>query len=193
MRVSMQDWAGRVLECDLTAAEDVRGMISRGAVRHAPSPSSGFFPAHFAARGRAEVLECVLLLLGGAKERSAMGWTPLHVAAQANRADNARVLCRFGARVDARSDFGGTPLMSACEHGAAETARVLVYAGADVDARNDLGKSCLDYAAVLREPERLVRLLLAAGATRCANPAARAAVRAADLLRRAPLLALLDA
>jgi uncharacterized protein len=72
------------------------------------------------------------------------GSTPLHFAAQRQRADVAAALIEAGADLDARNRFGNTPLWGALfnvRDGDGEAVRVLLAAGADPEAENNYGAS----------------------------------------------------
>lgn len=89
--------------------------------------------------------------------RDGTGWTPLHLAAQAGRADVVRVLVERGADVDARDDRGGTPLHRALYHGQGDVAAVLIGYGAnpDGDGLDQLGMGRLRVKGALRWEDRL--------------------------------------
>lgn len=89
--------------------------------------------------------------------RDGAGWTPLHLAAQAGRADVVKVLVERGADVDARDDRGGTPLQRALYHGQGDVADVLVECGADPDGDglDQLAMGRLRVKGALRWEDRL--------------------------------------
>lgn len=93
----------------------------------------------------------------GVNARDGAGWTPLHLAAQAGRADVVRVLLERGADVDARDDRGGTPLHRALWHGQGDVAAVLIGGGADPDGNglDQLAMGRLRVKGALRWEDRL--------------------------------------
>lgn len=69
------------------------------------------------------------------------GWTPLHFAAEYQRADVVDVLIGAGAEVNAKERHGNTPLFRAVfsSKGQGETISKLLRAGADPDITNNHG------------------------------------------------------
>lgn len=118
-----------------------------------------------AAMGRTDQL-AVLLDRGEATldERSADGWTPLHLAAFFGHRETAEMLLDRGADTAARStnDLANTPLHAALAGGRGPVARLLVDRGADLDAKAG-GLRPLDIAAA-REDDEMVDYLVAHGA-----------------------------
>jgi ankyrin repeat protein len=74
------------------------------------------------------------------------GWTPLHYAATAGRADIVKLLLDHYAYIDAESPNLTTPLMMAAMYGNPATVSMLLDAGADPYLRNMRGLSALDFA-----------------------------------------------
>ena len=62
---------------------------------------------------------------------SAVGWTPLHMAAGWNVPKAIAVLVRFGARINDRDEDGDTPLMTACSMCHIDCVQQLLAGGAD--------------------------------------------------------------
>ncbi len=76
------------------------------------------------------------------------GMTPLHFAAQQQRADIARLLLEAGALVDAEDEHGNTPLFKAVfsSRGDGTVIGILRAAGADPNHANRHGTSPLQLA-----------------------------------------------
>lgn len=93
------------------------------------------------------------------------GFNALHLSAFFGRAEAARTLLAYGARVDPRGTgwMTGTPLHSAASAGHADLAGILLDAGADPNARQSCGWTPLHSAAHNGDLE-LVDLLLRRGA-----------------------------
>jgi ankyrin repeat protein len=102
-----------------------------------------------------------------------MGMTALHLAADADRPEIARLLLDRGLPVDAGNAQGTTPLAWALGEGSAATALVLLDAGADPAIEDENGFSALDAAEYLEDAALRRRLLDAAGADE-AEPGASA-------------------
>jgi uncharacterized protein len=111
------------------------------------------------------------------------GFTALHLAVFAERADAARVLIERGADVNVRSRgpiARVPPLGTAAFVGSTPLARLLLDAGADVDGQGEGGFTALHAAAQSGNTD-LVRLLLEYGAD--SSRSAADGTRAADLAR----------
>ena len=70
------------------------------------------------------------------KSRIRFNITPLHIAAEHNHPQIARVLIEHGANIEAKRNGLLTPLHYAASNGSLATARVLVDAGADANAQS---------------------------------------------------------
>lgn len=123
-------------------------------------------PFESAALGRTERVE-ELLDTDGAnlEDRSADGFTALHLAAFFGHAETAEALLSRGADVEAEAKNPSRvrPLHSAVAGRSAEVVRVLLAAKPDLEARQQAGFTPL-MAAAANGLEDLVDLLLAAGA-----------------------------
>ncbi|CAN0104547.1 unnamed protein product [Scytosiphon promiscuus] len=93
----------------------------------------------------------------------ALGCTPLHWAAIANRVDFVQLLLDHGARVDSRDHAGRTPLFSCCAFGAVDAAVLLLERNADGNAEDSRGLTPL-HAAAAGGHLQVAEELLAAGA-----------------------------
>jgi len=78
----------------------------------------------------------------------AIGFTPLHVAADTGDAALAvmKLLLDHRADVHATDAVGGTPLHEAANRGNADVARVLIHYGGSIMARNNFGETVADVA-----------------------------------------------
>lgn len=125
-------------------------------------------PLHVAASNGDEKTVRVLTTARNVNSTELHGLTPLRFAAARGHASVVRYLISAGAHVNfCLTELGDTPspLLEACEYGHLETVRVLLAAGADVQAMNPVtGARCLHLAARTGS-ERVVRELLARGAS----------------------------
>jgi hypothetical protein len=65
--------------------------------------------------------------------------TPIYIAGELNRAENARLLVKAGADVNVRSYDDATPLIWAADRASYDVMYVLLEAGADIRPKDDLG------------------------------------------------------
>jgi ankyrin repeat protein len=103
------------------------------------------------------------LLEAGGELNPAQGWTPLHYAAFAGKAEAAKLFLERGADKDAIAPNGYTPIMLAARNGHLEAARVILYADPDVNYRTPAGDTALRIARK-RDMKELADLLVQAGA-----------------------------
>ena len=92
-----------------------------------------------------------------------VGWTPLHVAAQAGHKEVAELLLANRADVNAKDNRGMTPLHWAAQAGHKEVAELLLANKADVNAKTKVGWTPLHWAAE-RGHKEVAKLLLASKA-----------------------------
>ncbi|MGW7276212.1 ankyrin repeat domain-containing protein [Streptomyces sp. NPDC054864] len=122
----------------------MQGQVRAGEVHMTNRGQLGSLTVRYAAaEGDADGLR--VLLAGGAAAEATddAGWTPLHLAAQAQAPSAIEVLLTAGAAVDAVDRHGNTPLWWAAfySQGEGATIRLLLEAGADPDRDNDHGMS----------------------------------------------------
>ena len=122
--------------------EAVRRLLQAGLAPDL-TDDDGWTPLHAAAvfnrgEGVTDVLAALLDAGASLEAKTAIGETPLHVAARMAERPEAVVafLLDRGADVSARDDDGWTPLHGAATAGHASVIRMLVAAGAEVDARD---------------------------------------------------------
>jgi len=131
-------------------------------------------PELCAATARLDANEVRRLLEAGARPSApadaVANATPLHVACRAAAAmpgpaaeDVVRILCDFGADLDARDSRGNTPLHAAAAAGAAAAVAALLDAGADAAARNTNEDTPL-HGAVWHRRDACASLLVRYGA-----------------------------
>lgn len=91
------------------------------------------------------------------------GWTLLHHAALANKADIIAYALSKGAQINATANDKSTPLIVAAQVGAKQAVTLLTEKGAEVNARMTGGFTALHLAAQQGQTE-VVKILIAAGA-----------------------------
>ncbi|RSM20305.1 hypothetical protein CDV31_000800 [Fusarium ambrosium] len=112
-------------------AEIVDLLVRAGADVHATG-RNGFTALHKAVGNKSEVVEKLLSMGARVNARTTYGgFTPLHVTAQYNLADAARLLCSFGGDIEAKDDCGRSPLNLAIQSNSYHTIAVLLELGAD--------------------------------------------------------------
>jgi uncharacterized protein len=127
----------------------------------------GYTPLMEAAReGHTDVLTRLLAAGADPVHRGntlGMGMTALHLAADRDRAEVARILLARGVPVDAGNAQATTPLAWALGEGSLDTARVLLDAGANPAIEDDNDFSALDMVEHLDDQELRKRLQAAVG------------------------------
>jgi len=125
----------------------------------------GYTPLMEACReGRVEVVRRLLGAGADVAHRGGalgMGMTALHLAADRDQAQVARLLLERGLSVDVGNAQGTTPLAWALGEGSLATARVLLEAGADPGIEDANGFSALDMADSLEDAALRDQLLAA--------------------------------
>lgn len=91
------------------------------------------------------------------------GWTLLHHAALANKADIIAYALTKGAQINVQANDKSTPLIVASQVGARQAVALLTEKGADINARMNGGFTALHLAAQQGQTE-VVKILIAAGA-----------------------------
>ena len=81
-----------------------------------------------------------------------LGNTPLHYAADRNRAEMVKLMLALHAPVDAENKGGITPLMMAASHGNVEVVEMLLAAGANPKKNDYTGRDALGWARDSRKP-----------------------------------------
>ncbi|XP_063824793.1 oxysterol-binding protein-related protein 1-like [Ostrinia nubilalis] len=89
------------------------------------------------------------------KNKSNLGWSPLHLASYFGHVEVVRALMEAGANVDAINDTGDTPLHKACFTGNEELVILLLKYKADVHIMNGEGRTAGDMCRS-RDVRRLV-------------------------------------
>ncbi len=101
-----------------------------------------------------EIVSRLLRAKADPKATDDVGFTPLHLAAQARAVEFARTLVENGADVDARTRDGRTPLMMVTCLGSGDEPRrvssVLIAKGARADVVDDRGRGVLHHAVKCR-------------------------------------------
>ena len=114
--------------------------------------NSGMTALHYAVDGgNCETIE--YMIADGARiddVDTINGWTPLLRAASLNASENvARVLIKYGARLDVTDNNDKTALMIATINGNLPFVQVLVQNGANLYTKNQFGKSLYDLAVAM--------------------------------------------
>jgi ankyrin repeat protein len=134
----------------------------------------GYTPLMEAAReGHAEMVSRLLAAGADPAHRGndlGMGMSALHLAADRDHADVARVLLAAGLAADARNAIGTTPLAWALGEGSLETAAVLLDAGANPAIADEHGFSALDMVEYLDDPDLRQRIVDAADPQPASTP-----------------------
>lgn len=107
-----------------------------------PAAADGDLPIHEAARqGTADEVAQILKADPSQRDvRSALGSTPLHLAATNPDPGPLKVLVAAGAEVNARDGEGATPLHMAAYASHARNVRLLLEAGADHTLKTNIGR-----------------------------------------------------
>jgi hypothetical protein len=146
----------------------VRELVCAGAALDAADSSARWAALHWASvQGHAPVVAALLEAGADADARSALGWTPLMVAAANAKAAVARLLlARGGARAALADSTGRTALHHAARAGAAEVVALLAARGcAELGARDNNGRTPLTSAEEGAHGE-CAEILLARGGRR---------------------------
>lgn len=85
--------------------------------------------------------------------RTALGWTPLHLAATNPDSGPLKALLAAGAEVNAKDGEGATPLHMAAFASKTENVRLLLQAGADVKIKTQAGRDAMSMARKARADE----------------------------------------
>lgn len=141
-----QQTAGRKRETRPPHSKDHEGTASKAFIRVETTVT----PLHIAAeQGNIDTVQ-TLMTTGCAKRTvntaGPGGNTALHLASQAGHSEVARLLCQYGADVNASNSLpsGNTPLHLAASKGLVRTVRALIAEGANVFALNAAGEAPAD-------------------------------------------------
>lgn len=143
----------------LAANTQVMDLLIRAGADVHETDEDGTTALHFAARNNRTGIIEKLLSSGVAVNcrRLDQGTTPLHLAAEFNSADAARLLSSRGGDIEAKNGSGKSPLNIAIKFNSHETIAVLLELGAD-HLSQDLGTSFL-YTAARFGDEKTLRIL----------------------------------
>jgi len=133
------------------------------------------------------LLEAGAQVIAAGRKRSRP--TPLHLAAQENRLEVARVLLEFRAPLEATMLSGTTPLLSAAQRGHSEMVAYLLEVGADPEAVLR-GRFCALILASFAGHRAVVEVMLSQGRPSLKKLAR--AKRAAELGEQVAVLELLQ-
>ena len=90
--------------------------------------------------------------------------SPLHIAAEKDLVEIARILIEKGAKLNSTNMHGNTPLHEAIKKGHIETAKLLLDKGADVNAKGEWGKYVPLYESIKQGELEIAKLLIRKGA-----------------------------
>ena len=142
VQVGYRDFAGNSLLMQTALCGDLEALaflLDRGADPNATNNARA--TALMRAAGSHEKVKLLLKYGANVNARSALGNTPLIVAARApGSAKTVELLLKAGAEVNATNGFGATALMAAAASGDLDTVKVLVKHGADVNAHSRGGE-----------------------------------------------------
>ena len=144
-----------ILSAALVAGLAVAACPTLSAAQAQPDCAAWNSEAFFETASTGDVRAC---LQAGAdpEARDENGWTPLHVAANA---DIVAALLEAGADPKARDKDGDTPLHYAAYHGQPDAITALLEAGADPKARGEYGNTPLHWATGQGNVDAITALL----------------------------------
>ena len=153
------------------------GLLAKGASARVLDKKTGWSPLHYLidATDSANAVKPLLFASAPVNGIDVRNRTPLHLAAEKNRVEIARVLINNGADIHARaispaarrikiaSDWDYTPLHYSAYSGSAGVARLLLEMGEDINIKSDEGATPLIMAA-LKDRFNIASLFLKKGA-----------------------------
>lgn len=209
-----------MIACRLNRIKIIQQLISFGANIDTTTNSGDSVLITAVIYGHRKVVEYLLQTEVDIDNQDRSGRTALHTAARFNRRKIIELLIDAGAKKEKPDNDGRTPLHGAAEGGYSAVTKLLLVKGADKDARDSEGMTPLHHAAcktgigvlrllnqgrkpfrtigqirdaVDRELERIVKLLLEAGAERqTANKEGKTARQLAEGAGKQRLVEMID-
>lgn len=162
------------LHCAVRANEEevARILIERGADTQIYENGNGWLPQHFAATHRQSGITRLLLEKGVNINAQGRDYeTALQIAAAGGNEETFELLMDRGADIASEiiSDLVDPTLHKAVKGGSERIVRLLLEKGVDTTAQGSNGQTVLHIAATGNVDEKILQLLLEAGAEKCVN------------------------